>query len=63
MSLEGSNQKSKEYTVQCVSELTAGATLLKAGRSVSVEICITSSTSFIHSFTGQEPFSSFLFDL
>ena len=35
MSVESSSQASKEYTVQCLSELTAGATLLKAGRAVS----------------------------
>lgn len=32
---ESSDSSNKDYSVQCISELTAGATLLKAGRAVS----------------------------
>ena len=35
MSVEISDHLSREYVVQCLSELTSGGTLLKAGRAVS----------------------------
>ena len=56
MSFEGVDHSSKEYKVQCLSELTVGGTLLKAGRSVSgnttnwmggrgvLKVCLYSST-------------------
>lgn len=35
MSVENSDHQSRDYVVQCLSELTTGGTLLKAGRTVS----------------------------